>query len=91
MVKPAVAGTGRATIRVLPGVCDKVRQVARFIAVVGGDVDVGPRRGAVRMDGGITDLGQGPTASEGVRDEGMPNVVDGQFGLSLFAEQMTAV
>ena len=69
MAKPTAAGTGRAAIRVLPGLCDKVRQVARFIAVVGGDVDLGPRSGAVRMDGGITDLGQGPTASEGVGQE----------------------
>jgi len=66
LAKPTAAGTGRAAIRVLPGLCDKVRQVAWFIAVVGGDVDLGPRRGAVRMDGGITDFGQGPTASEGV-------------------------
>ena len=91
MAKPTAAGIQRAAIRVLPGLCDKVRQVARFIAVVDGDVDVGPRRGAFRMDGGMTDLGQGPTASEGVRDEGMPNVVDGQFGLSLFTERTTAV
>ena len=40
------------------GLCDKVGQVAWFIAVVGDDVDEGPRRGAVRMDGSVTDLGQ---------------------------------
>ena len=56
-------------IRVLPGLCDRVRRVARFIAVVGGDVDLGARRGAVRVDGGITDLGQGPIAREGVGRE----------------------
>ncbi len=66
LARPMAAGTGRAAIRVLPGLCDKVRQVARFIAVVGGDVDLGPRSRAVRMDCGITDLGQDPTASEGV-------------------------
>ncbi|MGB2986596.1 MAG: hypothetical protein WBE26_12025 [Phycisphaerae bacterium] len=40
MAKPTAAGTGRAAIRVLPGLCDKVRQVARFIAVVGLDTPV---------------------------------------------------